>query len=251
MRIFSILLSCLFLNASLLHAQDEKPKAEPKPASSETVKESPLKTLKERASYGIGQNLAAQIKFEKNLDLDFEIVIQGFRDKLKDNEPLLTDEQIQDTMIELRAVIQRKALEGQKMAAEENAKAGKEFLAKNKKKEGITTTESGLQYEVLKKGKGTDKPKPKDTVTTHYHGTLIDGTVFDSSVDRGEPVSFPVNGVIKGWTEALQLMSVGDKYKLYIPSELAYGNRGAGEKIGPGAALVFEVELLEIESADK
>ena len=123
--------------------------------------------------------------------------------------------------------------------------AGKTYLAENAKKEGVTTTESGLQYEVINSGKGA-KPAPSDQVTVHYHGTLLDGTVFDSSVDRGEPASFPVGGVIKGWTEALQLMSVGSKWKLYVPYDLAYGERGAGAQIGPYSTLIFEVELISI-----
>ena len=122
---------------------------------------------------------------------------------------------------------------------------GEAFLAANKKKDGVKATESGLQYEVIKEGKGA-KPKATDTVKVHYHGTLIDGTVFDSSVEREEPAQFPVNRVIKGWTEALQLMQVGDKYRLVIPSDLAYGESGAGGDIGPNAVLVFEVELLDI-----
>jgi FKBP-type peptidyl-prolyl cis-trans isomerase FklB len=127
-----------------------------------------------------------------------------------------------------------------------NREAGLKFLAENKTKPGVVTLPDGLQYLVLKEGTGP-KPTINDKVKTHYHGTLIDGTVFDSSVDRGQPISFPVGGVIKGWTEALQLMPVGSKWRLFIPSELAYGDRGAGPKIGPGAALVFEVELLAIE----
>ncbi|OFX71003.1 MAG: peptidylprolyl isomerase [Bacteroidetes bacterium GWE2_29_8] len=128
---------------------------------------------------------------------------------------------------------------------EEKTKKAKEFLDNNKKREGVTTLPSGLQYEVIKKGTG-ESPKLTDEVTTHYTGTLLDGKVFDSSVQRGEPATFPVNGVIPGWTEALQLMKVGDKWKLYIPSELAYGERGAGQVIGPNETLIFEIELLSI-----
>jgi len=124
---------------------------------------------------------------------------------------------------------------------------GVEFLEKNKTKKGVVTLKSGLQYEVIKAGEGKTHPKLSDTVSTHYHGTLVDGTVFDSSVARGEPTSFPVNRVIKGWTEALMLMNVGDKWRLFIPAELAYGDHGAGDIIGPGATLIFEIELLEIK----
>ncbi len=140
---------------------------------------------------------------------------------------------------------QAKKNEEKQKAAEENKIAGEEFLAANKEKAGVTTLESGLQYEVIKEGTG-DKPKLEDRVKCHYHGTLIDGKVFDSSVERDEPTTFSVNGVIKGWTEALQLMPTGSKWKLYVPGDLAYGPRGAGADIGPNATLIFEVELLEI-----
>ncbi|UML92667.1 FKBP-type peptidyl-prolyl cis-trans isomerase [Shewanella xiamenensis] len=130
-------------------------------------------------------------------------------------------------------------------AAKENIRLGNEFLAQNKTKEGVKTTASGLQYQVLNQGSGTVHPKASDTVTVHYHGTLIDGTVFDSSVERGEPIAFPLDRVIKGWTEGVQLMVEGDKYRFFIPSELAYGNRSTG-KIGGGSVLIFDVELLKI-----
>lgn len=130
-------------------------------------------------------------------------------------------------------------------AVQENSRLGNEFLIQNKSKEGLITTASGLQYQILTQGDGTVHPKASDTVTVHYHGTLIDGTVFDSSVDRGEPIAFPLNRVIKGWTEGVQLMLVGDKYRFFIPSELAYGNRTTG-KIGGGSVLIFDVELLKI-----
>lgn len=136
-------------------------------------------------------------------------------------------------------------MNGQK-AAQENIRLGNEFLTQNKTKEGVITTASGLQYQVLTQGDGTVHPKASDTVTVHYHGTLIDGTVFDSSVDRGEPIAFPLNRVIKGWTEGVQLMVVGDKMRFFIPSELAYGNRSTG-KIGGGSVLIFDVELLKID----
>ncbi len=130
-------------------------------------------------------------------------------------------------------------------AAQENIRLGAEFLAKNKTKEGVITTDSGLQYQVLNQGKGTVHPKASDTVTVHYHGTLINGTVFDSSVERGEPIAFPLNRVIKGWTEGVQLMVEGDKYRFFIPSDLAYGNRSTGPITG-GSVLIFDVELLKI-----
>jgi len=247
MRIFLMSILCLLMTAGFTFAQDEKPAEKPAAEKPETAeKESPFKTLKDRSSYGIGQNLAAQIKFNDQLELNFEIVIEGFADSLRDKESKMTERQIQEAMIELQAQLRAAAEEKQKMQFAEAIKAGKEFLEKNAKREGVKTTKSGLQYEVLKEGDGKVSPKPTDTVTTHYHGTLLDGTVFDSSVDRGEPIDFGVGGVIKGWTEALQLMTVGDKYKLYVPSDLAYGARGAGQKIGPHTTLIFEVELLAI-----
>lgn len=243
---FSLALCCglTCLTVAAVSAQDEPKETETKPAEQ---KASELKTLKERASYGIGRNLAAQIKFDERLDLDPELVIRGFQDMLRDKESLMTDQELQETMLALQQKIREEALMRQKETSDNNKKAGEEFLAKNKERKGVVVLESGLQYEVLKKGTGKQKPKIDDTVKTHYHGTLPDGTVFDSSVDRGEPISFPVNGVIAGWTEALQLMTVGDKWKLYVPGNLAYGERGAGTKIGPNQVLVFEVELLDIE----
>ena len=243
MRILLSLTLCFLLTPGLTFAQDEKPAVKP---TETPEKESPFKTLKDRSSYGIGQNLAAQIKFNDQLDLNFELVIEGFADALRDKEPKMTERQIQETMLELQQLLRAAAEEKQKMQFAEAIKAGKEFLVKNGKRKGVKTTESGLQYEVLKKGAGKVSPKPTDKVTTHYHGTLLDGTVFDSSVDRGEPIDFGVGGVIKGWTEALQLMTVGDKFKLFVPSDLAYGARGAGEKIGPHTTLIFEVELIAI-----
>jgi FKBP-type peptidyl-prolyl cis-trans isomerase FklB len=240
--LLTLALFALCVTAGPLPAQDQ-PSA-PQEEAQESA--SDLKTLKERASYTIGQNLAAQIKFEKRFDLDFDIVIRGFQDALKDQEPALTERERQDAMLELSKKIREESEMRSKALSEMNLKEGEEFLAKNKQREGVITTESGLQYEVLKRGKPGKKPTKQDTVKTHYHGTLIDGTVFDSSVDRGEPISFPVGGVIDGWTEALQLMHVGDKFKLYIPSDLAYKQRGAGEKIGPNTTLIFEVELLGI-----
>jgi len=223
MRIFLMSILCLLMTAGFTFAQDEKPAEKPAAEKPETAeKESPFKTLKDRSSYGIGQNLAAQIKFNDQLELNFEIVIEGFADSLRDKESKMTERQIQEAMIELQAQLRAAAEEKQKMQFAEAIKAGKEFLEKNAKREGVKTTKSGLQ------------------------GTLLDGTVFDSSVDRGEPIDFGVGGVIKGWTEALQLMTVGDKYKLYVPSDLAYGARGAGQKIGPHTTLIFEVELLAI-----
>ena len=158
-------------------------------------------------------------------------VIDGVEPKINNDQALM--------------VIQNYFTKKQSAKSEEKIEEGRKFLEENSKKEGVITLASGLQYEVIIDGSG-EKPKLEDNVTTHYHGTLLDGTVFDSSVDRGEPASFPVGGVIKGWTEALQLMSVGSKWKLYVPYDLAYGERGAGPQIGPYSTLIFEVELLNI-----
>ena len=197
-----------------------------------------LKNEIDSVSYSLGVNIGENIKAQfPNLDLkNFEIGIEDVLNEKKQPKVEGADAQkiIQDYFTKMQA-----------KANEEKIEAGKNFLEENSKRDEVITLESGLQYEVLKAGKGA-KPTPNDQVTTHYHGTLIDGTVFDSSVERGEPATFPVSGVIKGWTEALQLMSVGDKWRLYVPSDLAYGERGAGAQIGPHTTLIFDVELLKI-----
>ncbi len=174
--------------------------------------------------------------------MDPELVSRGFRDALSGAKALLTDQEIRDTI----AAFQKEMTAKQDERGKKNKKDGEAFLAENKKKEGIKTLPSGLQYKVIKAGTGK-KPKLTDTVTTQYRGTLIDGTEFDSSYKRNAPASFPVNGVIPGWTEALQLMEEGAKWQLFVPSNLAYGERGAGTTIGPNATLIFEVELISIQ----
>lgn len=193
-----------------------------------------LNTFMDSVSYSLGVLVAQDLKSQGFDDINPEAFSQALADVMNGRELKVGEE-------EASMVFQTYAMQKQ----EEKNKAQKTFLEENAKREGVTTLPSGLQYEVLKKGEG-ESPSATDKVTVHYHGTLIDGTVFDSSVERGEPATFPVNGVIKGWVEALQLMQVGDKWKLFIPSELAYGSRGAGQVIGPGATLVFEVELLSI-----
>ncbi|MCJ7833279.1 MAG: FKBP-type peptidyl-prolyl cis-trans isomerase, partial [Deltaproteobacteria bacterium] len=170
---------------------------------------------------------------------------KGFKDALSGAKPLLSEEEMRTVMTAFQKEISEKQAEKTKVLGEKNKKEGETFLAENKKKEGVKILTSGLQYKVVKEGTGK-KPKATDKVTTHYQGTLIDGTEFDSSYKRGEPAAFPVNGVIPGWTEALQLMKVGSKWQLFVPSKLAYGERGAGPKIGPNAVLIFTVELLSI-----
>ena len=189
-------------------------------------------------SYSLGVNIGENIKTQFP-DIDLKNFEAAIKDVLDDNKkPSISGADAQKT-------IQEYFTKQQAKASESVVDEGKKFLAENSKKENVVTLESGLQYEVIKTGKGA-KPTLNDQVTTHYHGTLIDGTVFDSSVERGEPASFPVSGVIKGWTEALQLMNVGSKWRLFVPYDLAYGERGAGPKIGPFTTLIFEVELISI-----
>jgi FKBP-type peptidyl-prolyl cis-trans isomerase len=208
-----------------------------------------LKDAKNRSSYAIGADIAKSLK-RVPFELDAKAVAAGLTDGFA-GKLALTEAEVQEALTALqRQAASKKDAEDQ-AASEGNRKAGEAFLAANAKKEGVKTTASGLQYQVLKAGDGKGKsPKATDTVKVHYHGTLIDGTVFDSSVERKEPISFPLNGVIPGWTEGVQLMKEGEKFKFVIPAPLAYGDRGAGPKIGPGATLIFEVELLAIEASN-
>jgi FKBP-type peptidyl-prolyl cis-trans isomerase len=212
------------------------PKADT-PAASIAGLESP----EQRASYGIGFNVGRDLASQPGLTIDQSAFASGFADALAQKNPQLTVDQIQAAF----TTMQDRANQATNAAAETNLKAAAAFLETNKSKPGIQTTASGLQYEVISSGTGA-KPKPENTVEVHYHGTLIDGTVFDSSVQRGETIEFPVTRVIPGWTEALQLMSVGDKWRLFIPPGLGYGPRAAG-KIPPNSALIFEVELIGIK----
>ncbi len=200
-------------------------------------------------SYVIGTNIATNLKGQ-GVEVNLESLIAGLTDVLKGTGSKIPAAQAQEIMSKFQADMQAK--QGAKAAesGKKNIEDGKAFLEKHGKAEGVKTTTSGLQYSVMKEGSGA-KPKATDTVKVHYHGTLLDGKVFDSSVDRNEPATFPLDGVIKGWTEGLQLMSVGSKYKFVLPSELAYGERGAGGDIGPNAVLTFEVELLEIVKSAK
>lgn len=200
-----------------------------------------------KVSYGIGANIGS--RFGEDLPLDVDAFSAGVRDALSGGELKMSDEEIMST---LQAYQQKQMAERQEEAqavAEKNKADAEAFFAENAAKEGVVTTESGLQYLVVQAGEG-ESPSVDDVVEVHYEGTLLDGTVFDSSYQRGETVSFPVNGVIPGWTEALQLMKVGAKWKLFIPAELAYGAGGAGQMIGPNAALVFDVELVGIGDSD-
>jgi len=192
-------------------------------------------------SYGIGRQMGDQLASDPFEGVNAQAVANGLLDSLQGTESTISQEAFTEAFQEINEIMQAKQAEQGQVAAE----AGVAFLAENAKKDGIVVTESGLQYEIITEGSG-EKPSAEATVSTHYHGTLIDGTVFDSSVDRGQPAEFPVNRVIPGWTEALQMMPVGSKWRLYIPHELAYGTQGSGGTIAPYSALVFDVELLEI-----
>lgn len=196
-------------------------------------------------SYSIGMDIASSFN-QQSVDVNPDVFIKGFMTKYKGDSTLLTDENMRKVLAAFRNELRQKQQEVAKMRAENNKKAGEEFLAENRKKDGVVETESGLQYKVLVSAEGPS-PSVTDKVKVHYTGRLLDGTVFDSSVERGQPASFRVNGVIKGWTEALQLMRVGEKWELYVPSQIAYGERGSGRQIGPNELLIFEVELLGIE----
>lgn len=204
-----------------------------------------LKTEKDKVSYIIGTDIAKNLK-KQGIDVDSEILFKGFKDAFADQKLALSDSEIQQVMMAFQQEMMAKQSKKAGELAEKNQKEGDAFLAANKKKDSVVTLPSGLQYKVIAEGTGR-MPGLNDTVTTHYRGTLIDGTEFDNSYKRGEPATFPVKGVIPGWTEALQHMKVGAKWQLFIPANLAYGERGAGESIGPNATLIFEVELLLIK----
>jgi len=205
-----------------------------------------LSSDEDKLSYGVGLNIGGGLVQQGLPGINSEAIFQGIRDSLSGAEPMVDQEELEQVLGRLRDKEQAKL----DAVAAENAVKGATFLAENGAREGVVTTESGLQYEVLTAGEGA-QPNSDSLVKTHYHGTLIDGTVFDSSVDRGEPTQFAVNQVIPGWTEALQLMKVGGKWRLYIPAELAYGEMSPGAAIPPNSTLIFDVELLEIVKPEK
>ena len=214
-----------------------------------------LKDQKDKVGYCIGLNIGSNMK-RQGVEVTPETLAQGLKDALADGPKLLTEEQITEVMNafqeEMKAKMEAKTKERSEQAkidGEKNKKEGAAFLTENKKKAGVKELASGLQYKVIKEGKGKT-PKATDTVDAHYAGTLIGGKEFDSSYKRGKPLTIPVTGVIKGWTEALQLMKEGDKWQLYIPSDLAYGEQGAGEDIGPNAVLIFDIELIAVKEAE-
>jgi FKBP-type peptidyl-prolyl cis-trans isomerase len=205
-----------------------------------------LKTEKDKVNYGIGVGVARNFQ-RQGIDVDIDLVVKGLRDMLSGGKLLMTEEELQTTMTAFQADLQKKLQEATKAAAEKNKKEGEAFLAENSKKEGVVTLPSGLQYKILKPGDGK-KPVSQDSVECHYRGTFINGTEFDSSYKRGQPINLKVDGgVIAGWSEALKLMPVGSKWQVFIPSKLAYGENGAGSQIGPNSTLIFEVELLAIK----
>jgi FKBP-type peptidyl-prolyl cis-trans isomerase FklB len=229
-------LTCIIIASTGLYACDK---------GSENKKPLPLETLEQKASYSFGVDVAKGLK-KQGIKLDINALNKGIADAYNDSELALSDEDRLQAKTTFQAQIRETLLKEQAKIGEDNLAKGKAFLEANAKKPGVITTESGLQYKIITTGDGK-QPKETDTVTTHYRGTLIDGREFDSSYKRDKPASFPVNGVIKGWTEALQLMHVGDKWQLFIPPELAYGATKRSELIEANSTLIFEIELLGIK----
>jgi FKBP-type peptidyl-prolyl cis-trans isomerase len=222
---------------SVMAAEPTTPSTQPTPTADPN---SPLKTQEDKVSYSIGVDMANVLKKQK-IEVNTDLLILGIKDVLSGGKLLMTDEEMKSTMNAFVMELRKKQAEAAQKAAEDNKKAGDEFLAKNKTAEGVVTLPSGLQYKVLTAGKGK-KPTASSLVECNYKGTLLDGTEFDSSYKRGQPATFPVTGVIPGWTEALQLMPIGSKWQLFIPSNLAYGPQGTpGGPIGPNQVLIFEI----------
>ncbi len=274
-KIFSLTLkpaAIALLVAGTLRAQDAPP-PKPKPAAPSTTPKTQktpgtsstatpktaaaaktgapllLKTQKDKVSYAIGLNIGKSFR-KDSVDVNSAIFARGVKDAITGAKPLLTDEELKAVLTELQGELKKRQDDATRLAGETNQKAGEAFLAENKTKEGVVALPSGLQYKIITAGTGP-KPAETDSVVCNYRGTLLDGTEFDSSYKRGQPATFPVNGVIKGWTEALQLMPVGSKWQLFVPPDLAYGARGAGGEIGPNATLLFEVELISIQEKAK
>ena len=235
---FLLLFAAVLINAQTKTSSKGKKQAQNKNQSVET-----MKTQDDSVSYAIGQNIGNSLK-DPAMKINFGVLIEGIQDALT-GQCKINDEQMKSVLNAFNQKIVAKRNAELNVAKEKNKKLGEEFLAENKKKPGVVTLPDGLQYRVLVTGTGSS-PKATDKVKVNYKGTLINGKVFDSSYERKEPATFPVNQVIKGWTEALQLMHVGDKWELYVPSELGYGENGAGNMIEPNSVLIFEVELLDI-----
>jgi FKBP-type peptidyl-prolyl cis-trans isomerase FklB len=213
--------------------------------SSTAANNSPLTTQKDKISYALGMNMGVNLH-RQSVDIDPAILEQGLKDGMTGNKPLMSEDEARTVLTQLQEDMRKQQIEKAQQVGAANKAEGDAFLAANKTKEGVVTLPSGLQYKILKQGTGP-KPVANDTVACNYRGTLVSGKEFDSSYGRGEPTTFTVNGVIKGWTEALELMPVGSKWQLFIPPDLAYGGRGAGPDIGPNATLIFEVELVSIQ----
>jgi FKBP-type peptidyl-prolyl cis-trans isomerase len=244
----------LFMGNAYAHAQQTPPaKTHSAPGATThkaAVAKSPttlaLITPKDKFSYALGMNLGTSLH-RQSVPVDPNILLRGLKDSLAGGKTLLTDDQAKAALTEVQNELRQKQQAQMQAAGETNKKEGEAFLAVNKSKDGVVTLPSGLQYKILTQGTGP-KPTSTDTVVCNYRGTLINGTEFDSSYKRGQPTTFPVSGVIKGWTEALPLMPVGSKWQLFIPAELAYGERAPGAEIGPNSTLIFEVELLSIQN---
>jgi FKBP-type peptidyl-prolyl cis-trans isomerase FklB len=229
-------------------AAPQAPAATPQQNSAPAAQnQGPLKTDKDKAGYAIGLNIGDNLR-RQGVDVDPAMIALGLKDSMGGGKPLLTEDEIKAALTALQTQVRKEQEEKAAVAGEANKKEGDAFLAANKAKPGVVTLPSGLQYKILTAGTGP-KPTASDTVVCNYKGTLINGTEFDSSYKRGQPATFPVGQVIKGWTEALQLMPVGSKWQLFVPADLAYGDRGAGPDIGPNATLIFDVELLSIKPA--
>jgi FKBP-type peptidyl-prolyl cis-trans isomerase FklB len=229
------------------------PAKKPATATKSAVAAPALKTRKEKFSYALGMNigngLGTNLK-KQSVEVDANLVAEGLKDSMGNGKTRLTEDEAKAVLTEVQNEVRQQQQGKVKEAADKNKTEGETFLAANKSKDGVVTLPSGLQYKIMTEGTGA-KPTAADTVVCNYRGTLLDGTEFDSSYKRGQPATFPVSGVIKGWTEALQLMPTGSKWQLFIPANLAYGDKGAGGEIGPGATLIFEVELISIQDKGK
>ncbi len=214
-------------------------------ASTTSTDPSPLKTLEQQASYTLGADIAKNFR-DQGLKIDVNAFSLGLEDALKERPLKLTEDEMMVAIDEVKQRMQQQQLEKMKTLADKNRKEGEAFLTENAKKPGVITLKSGVQYKVLTEGKG-DSPTPEDTISAHYKGTLIDGSEFDSSYQRGTPLQLQMNSVIKGWGEVLKLMKKGSKWEVYIPSNMAYGERGAGKAIGPNQTLIFTIELVDFE----
>jgi FKBP-type peptidyl-prolyl cis-trans isomerase FklB len=256
----NILVAGILLLGNQYSQGQQTPVAKPQAAPTAKTRRAPaakgavapaLTTQKDKFSYALGMNLGTSLH-KQSVPVDPNLLARGLKDALAGGKTLLTEDQARATLMEVQTEMRKKQQEEMQRAGDASKKEGEAFLAANKSKEGVVTLPSGLQYKILTQGTGP-KPTASDSVVCNYRGTLLNGTEFDSSYKRGQPATFPVNGVIKGWTEALQLMPVGSKWQLFVPSDLAYGERSPGPEIGPNSTLIFEVELLSIQnkSADQ